>query len=208
MTVWGAFEPLEFAAAADGRSAALPRRKAAIVATGAYERGWPVPGWTLPGVMTTGAAQTLWRTARRLPGRRVLIAGNGPLNLQLAAELIEGGAEVVAVVEAAPRPGLGDAGARSPDARRLAGLVRDGLRYHLRALRAARALIYGTWSRRGEHRSTAERRASVPTCSGSGAAAQLRGRCRCASAMASSRRTSCCARSAAATISIRCAGNW
>jgi hypothetical protein len=72
-----------------------------VVATGAYERAWPVPGWELPGVMTTGAAQTMWRTARRLPGQRVLIAGNGPLNLQLAAELRGGGAEVVAVVEAA-----------------------------------------------------------------------------------------------------------
>ena len=101
-TVWGAFEPLEYAATAGGRTLRLPP-KAAIVATGAYERGWPVPGWTLPGVMTTGAAQTLWRTARRLPGKRVLIAGNGPLNLQLAAELIDGGAEVVAVVEAARR---------------------------------------------------------------------------------------------------------
>ena len=53
--------------------------------------------------MTTGAAQTLWRTARRLPGKRVLIAGNGPLNLQLANELLDGGAEVVAVVEARGR---------------------------------------------------------------------------------------------------------
>src|SRR5205085_10554276 len=77
---------------------------AAIVATGAYESGWPVPGWTLPGVITTGAAQTLWRTARRLPGRRVLIGGNGPLNLQVASELLDGGAEIAVVVEAAPVP--------------------------------------------------------------------------------------------------------
>ncbi len=104
VTIWGAFGPGLFAAVAEGHSHRFAP-KTTIVATGAYERGWPVPGWTLPGVMTTGAAQTLWRTARRLPGRRVLIAGNGPLNLQLAAELIEGGAEVVAVVEAAPRPG-------------------------------------------------------------------------------------------------------
>jgi len=87
VTVWGAFEPGEFAATADGRTLRFVP-KATIVATGAYERPWPIPGWTLPGVMTTGAAQALWRTARRLPGRRVLIAGNGPLNLQLAAELI------------------------------------------------------------------------------------------------------------------------
>lgn len=103
--VWGAFEPKEFIATVRGRSVRF-RPNACIVATGAYERGWQVPGWTLPGVMTTGAAQTLWRTSRRLPGRRVLIAGNGPLNLQLAAELLSGGAHVAAVVEAAPAPGL------------------------------------------------------------------------------------------------------
>ena len=73
-----------------------------IVASGAYERGVPLPGWTLPGVMTTGAAQTLWRSYRRLAGKRILIAGNGPLNLQVASELAAGGAEIAAVVEIAP----------------------------------------------------------------------------------------------------------
>ena len=131
LMIWGAFEPGLFAAVAEGRSHRFAP-KATIVATGAYERGWPVPGWTLPGVMTTGAAQTLWRTARRLPGRRVLIAGNGPLNLQLAAELIEGGAEVVAVVEAASRPGAAKLGALCTMLATAPSLVRDGLRYHLR----------------------------------------------------------------------------
>ena len=60
-----------------------------------------MPGWTLPGYMTTGAAQTLLRAYRVAPGRRVLVAGNGPLNFQLAAELVAAGVEVVAVVEAA-----------------------------------------------------------------------------------------------------------
>jgi D-hydroxyproline dehydrogenase subunit alpha len=140
--VWGAFDPDGYAAIAQGRSYRfLP--KATIIATGAYERGWPVPGWTLPGVMTTGAAQTLWRTARRLPGRRILIAGNGPLNLQLAAELIEGGAEVVAVVEAAKRPGLAQLGALCAMASASPGLVRDGLRYHLRRRTSGAEMIHG-----------------------------------------------------------------
>ena len=140
--VWGAFDPDGYAAVAQGRSYRFAP-KATIVATGAYERGWPVPGWTLPGVMTTGAAQTLWRTARRLPGRRVLIAGNGPLNLQLAAELIEGGAEVVAVVEAAKRPGLTQLGALCAMAIASPALVRDGLRYHLRRRAGGAEMIYG-----------------------------------------------------------------
>ena len=44
--------------------------------------------------MTTGAAQTLARAYRVAPGKRVVIAGNGPLNLQLACELVAGGVEV------------------------------------------------------------------------------------------------------------------
>lgn len=83
VTIWGAFGRDELAATTSTGATIRFAPKALIVATGAYERGWPVPGWHLPGVMTTGAAQTLWRTARRLPGRRVLIAGNGPLNLRL-----------------------------------------------------------------------------------------------------------------------------
>jgi D-hydroxyproline dehydrogenase subunit alpha len=97
--VWGAFAPREFAATVEGRTLRI-QPGAAIIATGAYDRGWAVPGWTLPGVITTGAAQTMWRMMRRLPSRRVCIAGNGPLNLQLAAELIRGGAEIVALIEA------------------------------------------------------------------------------------------------------------
>jgi thioredoxin reductase len=82
-----------------------------VIATGAYERPRMVPGWQLPGVMTTGAAQTLWRSYRTLPGRRVVVAGSGPLNLQVAIELTRGGAEILAVCEAAPSPfqRLGDA---------------------------------------------------------------------------------------------------
>ncbi len=114
-----------------------------IIAAGAYERAYPVPGWTLPGFMTTGAAQTLARAYRVAPGRRVLVAGNGPLNLQVVCELLNGGVEVVAVAEAAPKPGPSQwqsavqAFYRSPD------LIFDGLKY-LSALRKAKVpLLYG-----------------------------------------------------------------
>jgi glycine/D-amino acid oxidase-like deaminating enzyme len=104
-----------------------------VVATGAYEAPWMVPGWTLPGVITTGAAQTLVRSNRVAPGHAVLIAGNGPLNLQLAAELVAAGLRVVALVEAAPAP------ARAPMAAlrmamRAPRLIGDGVR-QLGALR-------------------------------------------------------------------------
>ena len=104
-TAWGAFAPDDLAAVVGGK-AVVYRPRQLILAAGAYERPVPIPGWTLPGVMTTGALQTLARAYRVSPGRRVLIAGNGPLNLQLAVELVGSGVEVVAVVESAPRPGL------------------------------------------------------------------------------------------------------
>lgn len=101
--IWGVFDPLLFLAQ-QGNTAICARPKTAIVATGAYERPVMVPGWTLPGVMTTGAAQTLWRSYGTLPGRRVAICGSGPLNLQVALELAHGGAEVMRLAERAPHP--------------------------------------------------------------------------------------------------------
>ena len=101
--VWGAFTGPEIHATRRGQ-AVIIRPTLLIVATGAYEQPRFVPGWELPGVMTTGAAQTLWRSYRTLPGRRVAVFGNGPLNLQVADELKTGGAEVVLVGEAASSP--------------------------------------------------------------------------------------------------------
>lgn len=101
--VWGAFDGPLILAEQEG-AALIVRPKTLIVATGAYERPEIVPGWTLPGVMTTGAAQTLWRSYRSLPGPRVAVCGSGPLNMQVALELAEGGAEIAIVAEAAPSP--------------------------------------------------------------------------------------------------------
>ena len=104
-TVWAAFSAHEVAAIVAGHST-LFRPKRLVLATGAYEQSLPVPGWTLPGVMTVGGLQTLARSYRVAPGQRIVIAGNGPLCLQTAVELLDGGAAVVAVLEAAGRPGL------------------------------------------------------------------------------------------------------
>ncbi len=114
-----------------------------IVATGAYERAYPVSGWTLPGFMTTGAAQILGRTYRVAPGSRVLIAGNGPLNLQVAGELARGGCRVVAVAEAAPRPGAARLGAALEALRRAPDLIRDGLSYLASLKRFGVPVFYG-----------------------------------------------------------------
>ncbi|MBI2738549.1 MAG: FAD-dependent oxidoreductase [Rhodospirillales bacterium] len=104
-TVWAAFSPHEVAAIVAGRST-LYRPKRVVLATGAYEQSPTIFGWTLPGVMTVGGLQTLARSYRVAPGKRIVIAGNGPLCLQTAVELLDGGANVVAVLEAAARPGL------------------------------------------------------------------------------------------------------
>ena len=125
-TVWGAFAADEIAALVGGHAVTFrPRRL--VLATGAHERPVPLPGWTLPGVMTTGALQTLVRAQRVCPGERVLIAGSGPLNLQLACELLAGGVKPLAVVEAAPRPGLAAWRDAWTMARTAPDLVREGI---------------------------------------------------------------------------------
>jgi D-hydroxyproline dehydrogenase subunit alpha len=111
---WGPAEPaqgcLGVLASGQGNTRAFHGRRI-IIAAGAHERPLMVPGWTLPGVMTTGALQTLWRSYRTLPGKRILVAGNGPLNLQVAQEVRLAGADVVAVVEAAAAVSPGRIGA-------------------------------------------------------------------------------------------------
>jgi len=73
--------------------------KRIIAATGAMERAVPIPGWTLPGVMGAGAAQTLLKSAAILPEGRIVLAGSGPLLLLVAHQLAEAGANVAAVLE-------------------------------------------------------------------------------------------------------------
>jgi D-hydroxyproline dehydrogenase subunit alpha len=74
--------------------------RAVIVAGGGRELVLPFPGWTLPGVMTAGAAQLLIKKYSVLPGQRVLLAGSGPLLLPVAHSLAQGGANVISILEA------------------------------------------------------------------------------------------------------------
>ncbi len=136
--VWGAPAADEVLAVVQGRAMVFrPRRL--VIATGAYERAVPFRGWTLPGVMTTGAARTLARDYRVAP-RRVLIAGNGPANLELACELIDGGVEVLAVLESASRPSPHQWRALRSALRNPPGLIAHGLRWW-RKLRRARVPV-------------------------------------------------------------------
>ena len=65
----------------------LTRAKAVIVATGAQERPFPIPGWTLPGVMTAGAAQIMLKGSGLVPAGPTVLAGSGPLLYLLASQL-------------------------------------------------------------------------------------------------------------------------
>jgi thioredoxin reductase/bacterioferritin-associated ferredoxin len=96
---WGCFERgiLE---CMTGNKAWRAQAQAMVIAPGAYDRPAPVPGWTLPGVLTVGGTQTLLKTQRVLPGRRILLAGTGPLLLVVASQLAKAGAHIVAVTEA------------------------------------------------------------------------------------------------------------
>jgi NADPH-dependent 2,4-dienoyl-CoA reductase/sulfur reductase-like enzyme/bacterioferritin-associated ferredoxin len=71
-----------------------------ILAPGAYDRVLPFPGWDLPGVMTVGAAQTLSKSQRVLPSKRIVLSGAGPFLWPVAAGLVQAGATVVGVFEA------------------------------------------------------------------------------------------------------------
>src|SRR3984885_7858812 len=103
------------------------RARACIVATGAYERAIPMPGWQLPGVVTPGHALHLATCERIALGQRVVVAGTGPFLLAAATAVLRAGGGVRAIVELNPpyrpsRAGTGCSAIRFPSRlRELAG---------------------------------------------------------------------------------------
>jgi NADPH-dependent 2,4-dienoyl-CoA reductase/sulfur reductase-like enzyme len=87
----------------DGASALVLRYQRLIIATGARERLLPFPGWTLPGVTGAGGLQALAKGGYPVEGKRVVVAGSGPLLLAVAETLGARGAHIAAIVEQAPR---------------------------------------------------------------------------------------------------------
>ncbi|GGV83427.1 oxidase [Streptomyces gelaticus] len=77
------------------------RARRMLLATGAHERQLPFPGWTLPGVVSAAGAQAMLKSGLVLPGRRIVVAGSGPLLQAVALSLTRAGARVPALVEAA-----------------------------------------------------------------------------------------------------------
>jgi NADPH-dependent 2,4-dienoyl-CoA reductase/sulfur reductase-like enzyme len=100
--VWGIFDDDTVMLYRDGRSEVL-RARAIVLATGAFDRPVAFAGWTLPGVMSAGGAQTLAKTQWVKPGHRVLLAGAGPFLMPVAQQLVRAGCEIVAILEATRR---------------------------------------------------------------------------------------------------------
>ena len=114
---------------------------AVLLATGAQERPVPFPGWTLPGVMTVGAAQILLKSAGQVPDAPVFIAGTGPLPLLYAKQLLSLGGRIAGYLDTAP-PGQWRAALKRfrPSIASVPDLV-DGLRW-MAQIRAARVPVY------------------------------------------------------------------
>ncbi len=77
-----------------------------ILATGSRELFLPFPGWTLPGVVGAGGLQALVKSGFSVRGKRVAVAGTGPLLLAAAAHLRKKGAQLLVIAEQAPWPKL------------------------------------------------------------------------------------------------------
>ena len=101
-TVWSLTAEREIGVSAAGGSTLLQATHV-IIATGALERPFPIPGWTLPGVMTAGAAQTMFKASGLVPEGRTVLAGSGPLLWLLAWQLLKAGASIDAILDTTAR---------------------------------------------------------------------------------------------------------
>lgn len=106
VVVWGIWDR-RIAYVGDESESGLIEARCIVLATGARDRPVAFPGWTLPGVLTAGAAKSFVAKQLVLPGERILMAGSGALALAFSAQLLDFGADIVEVHEAAgpPRPG-------------------------------------------------------------------------------------------------------
>ena len=97
-TVWSLGRDLELGISVLGKVQML-KAKRVIIATGAMERPFPIPGWTMPGVMTVGAAQTMLKASGLVPEGKVVLAGCGPLLWLCAYQLLKAGCRIQAILD-------------------------------------------------------------------------------------------------------------
>jgi NADPH-dependent 2,4-dienoyl-CoA reductase/sulfur reductase-like enzyme len=101
-TVWSVSRTREIGVSIDA-VARIVHAEQVIVATGALERPFPIPGWTLPGVMTAGAAQILLKSSGMVGDGRIVLAGCGPLLWLLAWQYLNAGRKIDAILDTTPR---------------------------------------------------------------------------------------------------------
>ena len=94
-TVWQARGDGVIGMSRGGASRMLPAQ-CILLATGAMERPVPIPGWTLPGVMGAGAAQSLLKAPGLVPDGPVVIVGAGPLIYLIAAQFVRASVPIAA----------------------------------------------------------------------------------------------------------------
>lgn len=124
----------------DGRLHTL-QAKAVLLATGAMERPFPIPGWTLPGVMSAGAAQILLKSAGLAPSEPVVLAGCGPLLYLLGWQYLRAGVPIKALVDTTRHEDYWRARRHLFAALRAWPYLRKGLEL-MRSLRSARIPHY------------------------------------------------------------------
>lgn len=100
--VWTLDRDLKVGVSQQGAARLIEARRV-IVATGALERPFPIPGWTLPGAMTVGAAQTMLKSSALVPEGEVVIAGTGPLIWLYVAQVLRAGGRVKAILDTTTR---------------------------------------------------------------------------------------------------------
>ncbi len=100
--VWQVTEGREVGYSVNGKSS-LVRAPWVIIATGATERPFPIPGWTLPGVMMAGAAQTLLKSSG-LAADGAVFAGCGPLLYLVASQYLSAGVKIAALLDTGAKP--------------------------------------------------------------------------------------------------------
>ena len=82
----------------DGKTGSFEAKRV-VLATGALERPFPIPGWTLPGVLTAGAAQILLKSAGEVPADPPVLVGCGPLLYLLGWQYVRAGVPIRALVD-------------------------------------------------------------------------------------------------------------
>lgn len=100
-TVWS-LDPQKIVGVSIAGKARMIEAKRVIIATGSQERPFPIPGWTLPGVMTAGGAQTALKAQGLVPSGRTVMAGSGPLLWLLAAQTLRAGGRIDAILDTTP----------------------------------------------------------------------------------------------------------